>query len=377
MAFTIERISLMHDDLHTPVDWNNDVIGLNVKNVNVQIEASGLDPNRMPANISIKVESHVPNKSSGKSTISNSLTWNIPHVNNTVFYQLSRSVNDIGFAISDDAIPEVTTIVREGGTSDKVFRSNLGWASRGYGEQPTGIDKKTNHLLNTADRSTDRPDALRLLQSGGVEVLIMSIVGNPDWKIRSRSVRRLIRNPANIIYYSGHGLWWNNSLGVECPNCPNNEDGYVSWAKASDLVDYWSGATDIEVFIIAGCSLLSIDIKPKDPHRPPAGLEFARLLNVKGGPLKALLGYQSTAPLDASGGDRVAEKMAKKIGSNSKDYVKDWLRIHIENKIRHADNAVGIDSIGFWWVDSDELRNHTYGRGTNPEQAIKGPRPIT
>src|SRR5262249_46802652 len=59
--------------------------------------------------------------------------------------------------------------------------------------------------------------------------------------------KRLIRSPADVFYYSGDA----------------NDDGCLAigkdcWAAPKDLKGYWQWPFDLEVLILAGCSVLNI-----------------------------------------------------------------------------------------------------------------------
>ena len=59
--------------------------------------------------------------------------------------------------------------------------------------------------------------------------------------------KRLIRSPADVFYYSGDA----------------NDDGCLAigkdcWGAQTDLKSYWQPPFDLEVLILAGCSVLNI-----------------------------------------------------------------------------------------------------------------------
>jgi hypothetical protein len=49
-------------------------------------------------------------------------------------------------------------------------------------------------------------------------------------------VARLIRNPADVFFYSGHGLK-TGCLALACDCGPSGD--YTCWATADDLKRYW------------------------------------------------------------------------------------------------------------------------------------------
>ena len=109
---------------------------------------------------------------------------------------------------------------------------------------------------------------------------------------------RQIQDQADILYYSGHG---------------SHDGKYITYGATEKLyaVDVELLWKDIDMIIIAGCSVLDInDYKdnathgdhPINHHASP-GEEW-----LKAGP-KKLLGYNYTAPLDTQGGNPNATKL--------------------------------------------------------------------
>jgi hypothetical protein len=347
MPTTIENIRLMRDGFATPVRWD-DIIGMvfgpttTAQGVNIQIEVSG-DP--MPSEIEVQIESRVPNgDTSGTTTIRTPLTWRVPRYQSSNLYRLAKSIPETGQFILSGGAREVATVSRVGGTSDAAFRTALGssYTSRG---------RATQTVAGT--EATDQPDAIRLLQAGGVEVLTVRVVPKEGLIVRNGSVHRLIRSPADIFYYTGHGLLNQNCLAVE-----SSAQNYTCWASASDLIPHWRGRMDLGLLIIAGCSVLHIDTTTL---RGP-GLAWSRLLTSKGGPLYALLGYQGSSPSDSGGGNSIATAMGHRIASGDRRFVQSWLEI---NKQQRAWNAVAINTSGYWWLESGLFGG-----------SIEGPKPI-
>lgn len=340
MAISIDAIHLMRDGFGAPMDWNTDVIGLNVSQINIQISASGASDSAMPSEIDVEVVSRPPNRASGTGTVASALTWSVPRHGPdpanpaSTLYRLARDISDAGdfFALRTGRPLEVSTVVRPGGTSDAVFRSALGWETRGIGQQPSTSGSSTGAM------SAETPDALVLMKTAGVEVLDVTVVPEASWTVHDSHSWRLIRSPADIVYYSGHGLSASNCLAIEPPT-----GSYSCWATASDLTPHWKSPMDLDVFIIAGCSVLAVDFSGASPSGP--GLDWAKLLTTSGGPITALLGYGGSAPLDSRGGDDIARDMAGRIAGGSRTFVADWLDINGSYK---SWNAVAMDARGYW-----------------------------
>jgi hypothetical protein len=118
---------------------------------------------------------------------------------------------------------------------------------------------------------------------------------------------------------------------------------------------------DLDILILAGCSVLKIDFSSSPSSGP--GLGWSRLLRAKGGPLAALLGYQRGAPCDNPNGDRIARQMAQRMAKGSTNFARDWLEVNGDN---NANNAVAMDDQGYWWIEGTWLGDYN----------IKGPNPI-
>ncbi len=117
---------------------------------------------------------------------------------------------------------------------------------------------------------------------------------------------------------------------------------------------------DLDVLIIAGCSVLAVDRSTGSVLGD--GVEWAKLVKVNGGPLKALLGYGdwddnedggqgpmgATAPLDKGGGNALASEMGKWIETNPSlnGIIRKWLTINMSHQNPFG---VGFDQDGYCW----------------------------
>jgi hypothetical protein len=367
---TVERVTLMSDDFGKRLGWD-DVIGPDMgsgaSKINIEIEAVG-DIEKIP----VTVTSRLPNKIPGAGTIPAPLKWDVPRSNVTAptpgrsLFRLTKLIGEAGPFLGRTGVNDVATIVRDGGTSDAEFRANLGtsWTVRGIGTQP-----KTSG--STGDESKEIPDGFALLKAAGVEVLEVSIAADPGWVITAGKATRLIRKPCKIVYYSGHGWSFGNYLAIEI--IPHVQ--YDPWARPSDLVGVWTktDCANLELFVIAGCSLLKYEPGVFATARDKTGLAWAELLTGKKGPLVSLLGYADAAPLDSAGGDIVARLMATKLAGGSTDYVRAWLEVNGTNR---AWNASGMDSKGYWWLDPERDYTDWGHRKPFAFSNIKGPRAI-
>ena len=113
-----------------------------------------------------------------------------------VIFQKSTPLKNISKILSGDGINEIATVRRDGGTSDKKLLAALGadWRLRGQAVQSTTCGTFSGSF------AAERPDALKLLKAGGVAMMELR-----DSSGRLR-VKRFVRNPADVLYYTGHGI---------------------------------------------------------------------------------------------------------------------------------------------------------------------------
>ena len=200
----------------------------------------------------------------------------------------------------------------------------------------------TTPATSTGDAAREVPDAMALLRAGGVEVLDARLAPRPAWT-SPPPVARLVRSPADLVYYSGHGLRAGVlAVDTESKQCPERGT-YVRWIGPSALG--WRSPMDLDVLVLAGCSVLHVDVSASPKTGP--GLDWASLLTGKGGPLAALLGYGAAAPCDSRGGDDIATAFGRRLAAGSRSFVHDWLEVNMAAK---ATNAVAIDVRGYWWI---------------------------
>jgi hypothetical protein len=357
----VDQPHITDDSFTATLSWDQ-VIGLDTVSLNVELVAFGLPPATMPPQIMLEISSRVPNRAGGTATLVTALKLPAARFGpestnpNRIIYRLSKPLANLSeFLKVERQIKEVATIVRSGGTSDAVFRRALKWNVRGIGIQPVTVG------ASTGSESSEIPDAFALFRSAGVEVLELKVPALPNWRVPG-SVKRLVRSPADVVYYSGHGLSGSGKLAIDTDpkTCPQH--GPVrDWLGASDLTPVWTSPMDLDVLILAGCSVLRIDFSTSTPTGP--GVGWSGLLRAKGGPLAALLGYQSAAPCDNPNGDKIAKLMAQRMNRGSTSFARDWLTVNGDN---NANNAVAMDDQGFWWIEGTLLGGYD----------IKGPKPI-
>ena len=150
------------------------------------------------------------------------------------------------------------------------------------------------------------------------------VIGN------ARSPKRLLQNQADVFYYSGHGNHANAALA----------SGTFS---PTDVGTLWD---DIDVFIVAGCSILDINdynnfFKGADHTRSP-GKDWEAV----DGP-NVFLGYDARAPGDVKGAPLTIMN-AFLANRSAKGDVLAWLEA---NQNIHATYACAIrKGVGFWYL---------------------------
>jgi hypothetical protein len=392
-SIVIEDLFLFTDDWTSRLDWD-DIIGMDtadhgksIQKINLQITAWGAPrywvvaggSKRvlvMPEDIPVRVRSRSPLRAWGYSTILLPKWFRIPlkdpaapydaRFEVRTRYRLSIPIGEAGdfLTVVEGEVQEISTVVKSGNKSDVTFRSALGWASRGIAEQPANIAN------DSGDERAESLAALRLLQSGGVEVLEVEGMMKAKKDPKNGFAKRLIRSPADVFYYSGAA----------------NDDGCLAigkdcWASPRDLLGYWQPPFDLEVLILAGCSVLNVTYPYGNPNGPGTG--WSALLKRWGGPLTAILGYKDKAPFDRIEGTQIAALMGKKIaaGLDPERWVQVWLQLHVnpdQKRLPEFRNAVGMDQKGYWSIGK---RGGLRQLGGDPQKfdqdySINGPEPL-
>jgi hypothetical protein len=357
----IEDIRLRTDDWKNQLGWD-DIVGLDreddgtpIKKINIQVTASGAPKSWnladsgpvlvMPPNMPVRLRSHPPKPELGmgyptilarKGLSIPMKDPDLPLVDARTLYRLGHPIDQAGdFMKASGDFSEVATVVQPSGVSDAAFRAALQWATRGVAKQ--------NDSRSERDES---PDAKRLLQAGGVEVLEIEALGKAD--PNKGILKQLIRNPADVFYYAG----------------ASNDDGCLAlqqsgwttkkpecWLSPEELQNCWSPPFDLKVLILAGCPVLTLPRKQTPLGSiPTSGGPWSALLKPTG-PLTAILGYKDKAPLDNPTGKKIAERMGRATpdgGLGDKDWVPTWLEINAEYRDGHNTwNAVGMDAAGY------------------------------
>jgi hypothetical protein len=353
----VDSLYLYSDDWLNILGWD-DIVGLDretdsrpINNINIQMTVwgapkmfvidGGVKVPVMPADILVRLRTRSPIGTWGPATILAPKYYKLPLKdpgtpeldNMWIKYRLSVPISDTGdfLSVVEGEYMEMSTIAQPGGKSDVSFRAALGWGSRGTSTQ-------SSYGGNSGSERDEIPDALRLLQAGGVEVLDIEPLLRMDPK-KTRE-KWLIRNPADVFYYGG-----TSKDGVTLAIGTNGA------AAPRDLQSYWKVPFDLELLILAGCAVLNPGVG-NSPVLTGPGADWAKLLKIKGGPLSAILGYRSIPPAD-----NVVSAIAARMGATLKAGVSEdlwvpaWVEINAEHSGKNTWNAVGIDRQGYWWIE--------------------------
>jgi hypothetical protein len=125
------------------------------------------------------------------------------------------------------------------------------------------------------------------------------------------------------------------------------------WATPEEILQYWNWKkpTDLEVLILAACSVLRIDYAGLRATGGP-GLRWSKLLKSRGGPLDVILAYSDLALSDKNGGNAIAKMMGERIkaGLKKDQWVQAWLEVNASHRPRSWP-AVGMDNRGYWQLE--------------------------
>ena len=395
MALRIKDITILNTTATTPINRLTDVLGMGVDKLNARVEIDATTGS-IPDEIPIEVRVLEPSLRRAVMSSMNTALKLTAHKTGTRTYLLSVPLSDLGKLMkAGDSLKEVATVVRDGGTSSRIFRSKLagaGWAIRGFGKQ--AAEGKSGATGNVMD---EQPDAMTLFLAGGVELVEVKVPASPQFKVGPQATTWVfIRSPADVFFYSGHGGWWNCNLLREDPTS-GATTGYPLWLSPETLLEAWKKQTDIttspmdlDVLIINGCGVLghfgrstASEANDHAKSMPPCAHRWEELLTSRKGPLLAILGYRDTAPLDSGGGDTVALEMAQAmidtLGNNWAAYARKWIEINA--KYPQTRTAAAIDNAGYWYVNQKwAAGSHTHAARTlssydpsKPEGTVMGP----
>jgi hypothetical protein len=273
----------------------------------------------------------------------------VPRVGLSSIYRLMVPASQFGLLLIPDAQLEVATVVRADDaamptSADSKFRDPLladGWSLRGKSRQPMARTDKSG------DRNKREPNAKSLMLAGGVELVEITAQPQSGLTLEAPGAWGFIRSPADVFFYTGHGL-----VGNLVTHRPHDD-----WLTPEELLAAWVEPTlvgrilvETHVLVINGCSVL----------QSRYAVRWAKLLRSNQGPLVAILGYASTAPPDDSGGADAPASLAARIiaglGDNWEQYPRAWLEANIaayqpKPPWDALASACAIDAQGTWYLE--------------------------
>ena len=344
LPIKLEDLTLWTDD------WSrsyrlDDMIGLpgtdkkSIDKINIQVEASGapriwdldnLSVAIMPTSFPLDAKA----TRDGKPLIRH--RWDIPKADAKfqptdrarTIYHLSGTVSEMGFSINRE--PCYAGIV--GGGAYWAF-SPAKWVSRG--------------TLGAGLRSDDaRFDEVRLLQSGGYELIGLSV--STSDRPQPQDLAWVLRSPADVFYYSG------------------------SPVSPAFLRESWKTQSDIKVLILGANPALAMNIV-QGVATGGSGTAWASLLKTRGGPLTAILGYRDGVPSPNDQQD-IATTMGAAITRASTD--DQWAKLWLEN---NTPGAVAMNRRGYWWIrERSWVHERIYDKSVfwGDKYSIEGPAPV-
>lgn len=388
----ISNINFMAPDFSRPLEWDNDIIEFDIEFANIQVNAMLYDKSNdaltsshnIPLHIDIELSRRPPQDEYSEPSPITTKQIRLIYIKNSNSKDSNRVViyrNEYSSTISSHLIPSapkqrtsVASLIRKDeldirgkagpATSDKFFRNGRNFINRGRATE------------NGPDKDKENPHPRKLLLSGGVEViearvLVNSfIIGSEDQTKLTDKI--LIRSPADVFYYSGHG---HSNLSTEFPGYLASVSPKVS---PEQILTNWKKNENVKAFIIAGCSVLGIhplttegnmDSKRK---RMGVGMRWSRLLKSKGGPVEHLCGYWGSGPSDKNGGNDIAKRMGIEVEKNIKsDLARSWVKIHYDKFIDEQwdvnSNAAGLTLNTFYYLEYTGI-NRIEQEKIDPEQ---------
>jgi hypothetical protein len=339
--------------LDTPAGWQGGAVGItgasgSTSAINLFAVAEGALFSDMPDTLPVELTSRSPNHAGGSATLTPlhlTLSKTLDLLGLRALYSLTKAWSDLPFK-EVDSRREVATVMRQDigtpATAADRFRATLHHTGRGAARQPSFAKNPDGTFSLPGDPAPKKevPPAEFVTLGGGVEVLEARVPPAADRVVTAGAARALVRSPADIWFYSGHGL----PSGELAVGPLDGTHDYFVWKEAADFLDAWvkSGNTsrtvDMRMLIINGCNVLNLDSSNGEP-----GKEWAKLMQARGGNLTHILGYAAKAPLDIGGGADIAARIGEAIRKGD-DPVKAWLDVNAAHK---RWGAVAMDAKGY------------------------------
>src|SRR5215475_12081814 len=125
MAIRIKGVTILDTTATTPINRLTDVLGMNVDKLNIRVEIDATT-GTIPDEIELEIRVQEPTlRRAGKSSMAGVLNATAKK-SGTLRYLATVPLASFGsFMAAGDALKEVATVVRDGGTSSRLFRSKL------------------------------------------------------------------------------------------------------------------------------------------------------------------------------------------------------------------------------------------------------------
>ncbi|MFA5509142.1 MAG: hypothetical protein WC423_27210, partial [Vulcanimicrobiota bacterium] len=213
--------------------------------------------------------------------------------------------------------------------------------------------------LDASNPASDPQDSVSSFvpnaRSGGFEVLTAQVKGTAG-KAKLR-----VKNPADVLYYSGHGLHGTSALAYfSTKPMGENVSGELIPQFLNPLEEKKLRTADwekVSVAIIAGCSVLDIndyshefdnDWLRRSPDGIEPGIEWDRVI---GQGSANLFGYRHFAPLGPFTDTSIIIEFGRQIKDQPKNL---WPRKWLDANLKHTENdsACALDEFDrYWFVD--------------------------
>jgi hypothetical protein len=303
----------------------------------------------MPAEVPVRLRSRSPIRTWGYSTILLPKWFRIPmkdpsapydpRMEARTRYRQSIPIEQAGdfLTVVEGEIQEVATVVKSGNKSDLSFRAALGWASRGIAEQPDNI------VNDSGDERVESLSALRLLQSGGVEVLEVEAMAKMKKRSQEGNCQTTHSEPGRCLL-----LFRSRQRG----RLSGDRQGLLGLARGSPkLLAATIRSGDADSRRVSGLGR-NVSLRQRKWSGDGVGPRSS-----SAGAVRSLRSWGTEVKLLSTGSKepQIADLMGKKItaGLAEDRWVQVWLQLHVnpgQKRFPEFRNAVGMDQKGYWWI---------------------------
>ena len=213
------------------------------------------------------------------------------------------SIYDFPIVSGSDGVKEYLTVDTADNSLSGIINGNRYTSRTSDSENfKFGVKRGEGRDLNYVDYMTgDYIGNLDFFKTAGLELLSLEVNDTfvTDSGVRNKRANLLIANQADVLYYSGHGDSKTNSIYYI-----NDVNKHTACTVGDfDTKSNWND--DLDVLVIAGCSVLNIRSLTQSPDLSVDGnngqvwAEHCMSVDTyDGAHLKALCGYYGSAPAD-------------------------------------------------------------------------------